>query len=163
VFRDDAAPYLVYYLHLGEGESWREREAGMAKLAAAVFGAEPAAPRPPRCRLATNRRAFIEKIALHLNGLDDRVVEYVKYQIFRRPDGNIDPLQHELLYDFSSQTAGQLAFIVYLRKTGAPTAAAHLPMDVYHEVADVFGAGAGSESELDRLFPGAYVSVDRLL
>ena len=162
VYRDDDARYLIYFMPLANPGDWERAEADMRKLTQHVFE-DGAGLDPPECRLTVSRRGFIEKIALHLHRLDDRLVEYVKYQLQSGPARRVDPIRSELLYDFSAGDPDTLCFVVVDRESGEASAGAHLPMDVYNELAEVFLGDGGMEDELEKLFPGYYVSVDRLL
>ena len=107
--------------------------------------------------------SFIEKIFLHTHQLDDKLVEYVKYQLYGNPVQRIDPVRSELLYDFSTCDGEKLAFVVVDRESGRAIAGAHIPMAVYEELAAAFLNDGTFQDELDSLFPGYYVSVDRLI
>lgn len=165
LYRDDATRFLVYFVSPPDSDKWPECERQMQRVTAQVFSPE-SGQEPPSCRLVTDRSALIEKIALHERGLDDRIVEYVKYQLFSNPnrEHRLDPVRHRLLYDFSSDAEGtNLAFIVFDRERGRATAGAHIPMDVYREVAETFMGSLKMRDELQSLFPGYVVSVERLL
>lgn len=162
LFRDDEARVLIYYVPMSDPRQWAAAEASMQDVTRQVFAAEPGVE-APECRLTLTRNTFIEKISLHLHRLEDRLVEYVKYQLYNNSDGKIDPVRHELLYDFSVCDEQKLPFLVFDRESGRATAATHLPMDVYCELADTFLADNGLKEELEQLFPGSYVSTERLL
>ena len=163
LFRDDAARHLIYFLPLDNPGKWREAEQQMDALTGKVFADEPELA-PPSCRLTFRRSDFVEKIAILLRGLDDRVVEYIKYQLLHHPGEGfgLDPVRQRLLFDFSREEDENLAFLVYDRETNQPGARTHLPMDTYREIADMLLGNKSLEEELDQLFPGAYVSVERL-
>lgn len=165
LYRDDAARFLAYLVPTSDSEQWTDGERQMRRVTEQVFSQESGL-QPPTCRLVTDRSALIEKIALHERGLDDRIVEYVKYQLFHNPnrEHRLDPVRQRLLYDFSADPDGaNLAFIVFDRENGRATAGAHIPMDVYREVADTFTTSLKMRDELQALFPGYYVSVERLV
>jgi hypothetical protein len=165
LYRDDAARFMVYFVPAADSASWADGERQMRQVTEQVFGQESGVL-PPTCRLVTDRSALIEKIALHERGLDDRIVEYVKYQLFSNPsrENRPDPVRHRLLYDFSTDPDGaHLAFLIFDRESGRATAGAHIPMDVYREVTEAFTTSLKMRHELQALFPGYYVSVERLL
>ncbi len=163
LFRDDEGPCLIYFLPLEDASKWREAEEQMAELTRKVFAEEPELM-APTCRLTLRRSDFVEKIALHFRGLDDRVVEYVKYQLLHHPGGDfgLDPVRQRLLFDFSRDNDENLAFLVFERETNEATARTHLPMETYREVAEMLLGNEALNEELDQLFPGAYVSVERM-
>jgi hypothetical protein len=164
LYRDDAARFMVYFISTSDPSEWAAGERQMQEVTAKVFSQAPGLE-PPTCRLVFDRSTLIEKIALHQRGLDDRIVEYVKYQLLRNSslEHRLDPVRHRLLYDFSADPEGEnLAFIVYERESGRATAGAHIPMDVYREVAETFTTSMKMREELAALFPGYHVSVERL-
>jgi len=160
VFRDDPRHYLVYFLPLDDPSRWNEAEEQMQELTATIFTEEQI--EPPVCRLTISRASFIEKVALHLADLDDRLVEYIKYQLYNRGEQSIDPVRQELFYDFTNSDADKLAFVVFDRETATAVASAHIPRDVYDELNATFFSSSGLRKELDALFPGCYISVERL-
>ena len=115
------------------------------------------------CRLTFTRRDMIEKIALLLNGLDDRLVEFVKFQLFRNKKHDLDPVRQQLLYDFSSPEKQHIAFVVFDRESGKASAALHVPMDAYRELASALVTSDDLKQEIAELFPGHIVTVDLLL
>lgn len=162
LFRDDEHFRLIYFIPLEDPRQWPEAEERMKGTTERLFAAGEW-PRLPQCRLTVTRRTFIEKIALATGSIDDRIVEYLKFQLYRRQEDRIDPIRTELLYDFSSTGGDRLAFLLFDRETGRPTAAAHYPMDVYTDLVHMLLDGGEMETELGKLFPGYYVSVERLL
>ncbi len=162
LYRDDPRRTLIYCLVMDDRSRWRETEAQMRELMARLF--EGAAPgETPRLRLTLSRREFIEKIALHSKELDDRIVEFLKFQLFRRKEEQVNPEKFELLYDFSADDAEKLVLLLFERRTGKPGGAVHYPIEVYRELAELFNGEEDWRKELELLFPSYYVNVDRLL
>ena len=162
LFRDDDERFLIYCLPLAEQAQWQDAERKMNELTAAIF-ADSELEEPPECRLTLTRRRFLEKIAIHLHGLDDRLIEYIKYQLYSRRDEPIDPVRSELFYDFSPGDSSTLAFILFDRESGEAQAAAHIPRELYEELSAAFLTDGDLQQELEALFPGCYVSVERIL
>lgn len=162
VFRDDAQNKVIYFHPPGDDEEWAEIEKTVASITEHLFRPKKNTA-PPDCRLTVDRREFIEKVALHFHGFNDKIIEYIKYQLFRNPNQNLDSVRSRLLYNFGVQKQELLAFVVVDRETGRATSGTHVPIDVYKEVADTLLANEDLADELDALFPGCYVSVERLL
>lgn len=162
IFHDDAREKLIYYIPVERRDNWAEAEKEMEKITGALADTNEQATKPD-CRLTLTRRSFIEKIAIHLAGRDDRVIEYLKYQLYRKPDGQIDPVRTELLYDFSDQSEEQLKFILFDRETGQAQAATHIPIQLYDELVETFLKDDDMKEELDSLFSGHFVNVEKLL
>ena len=117
----------------------------------------------PTVRLVFTRPDFIEKIALHQQGLDDRLVEYAKFQLFNGGAEGISPQRHRLLFDFTQKDAGLLTFIIYDRKTGRPIRVLQVPMEEFQHLSQEIQDNSDLRTELDRCFPGCRVDIDMLL
>jgi hypothetical protein len=161
VYRDDAGGLLVYQMPLDDQSSWQDVEQQVEELADGIFK-DLDEELKPDCRVTFHRRNFIEKIASFAAGLDDRLLEYIKYQLYNREDEPVDRVRYELLLDFSHGDEQRLVFLLFNRETGDASNAAYIPMATYEDLEDAFQNDTGLAEELDRLFPGAYVSVERL-
>ncbi len=166
IYRDDAKRFLIYFTRVEDTELREEMGRQFQEVTEKIFGEETGLPLPA-CRLVTDYSALMEKIAIHERGLDDRVIEYIKYQMFRNPNmkDRLDPLRDRLLYDFSRRGEEEeiVAFIVVDSKTGQPRAGAHLPIEVYRETARLFATSFDMRDALAELFPGHEVDVRSLL
>jgi len=161
LYRDDEARYLVYFLPRALAGNLDEALKQMDELYHRIF-ADLAADERPDCRLATQRGHFIEKIALHQFEYDDRLVEYIKYLLFQHNEG-LDPVRHELLFDFGNSDDENLMFIAFSREKGQAEYSLGLTAADYHELAEAFLATPELEAELDKLFRPYHVVVDNLL
>jgi len=163
-FRDDKQRYYIYFIPLQDKTKWSEAQITMNKVIKQAF-ANDTNKIPPDCRLTIDRKQFIEKIAIHNNGLDDRIVEYIKYQLYNNKNEKkaIDNMRYELLYDFSAQDSEILPFVVFDREMGKPISSAHIPFDTYKELDATFGGNPKYKEEMKKIFNGFYVNVDCLL
>ena len=136
IYRDDENPFIVYYID----DVRFTYDAGTVTFP-----------------------DFIEKISLRRLGLDDRLIEYAKHQLFSNlGDERLNSSAHRLLVDFSNKDADKLAFIVYDRETNRPISSLHVPMEEFNNLVKEFSVNDQLMNELDTLFPSCYVSVDRL-
>ncbi|MFA4944113.1 MAG: CpXC domain-containing protein [Lentisphaeria bacterium] len=156
LYRDDARRRIVYYVPPEDAPTPAAAEAQVAAILQGCFGGGGA--EKPECRLALSRQEFIEKIALLRAGLDDRLVEFIKYQLYLRHEAAMDPRQRQLFYDFSLAGRDDLGFILFDRATGKAQAGAHVPMAAYRELEDAWRSSAELKEEIGRLFPGFHVS-----
>ena len=93
----------------------------------------------PTVRLTVSLPDFIEKISLRRLGLDDRLIEYAKHQLFSNlGDERLNSSAHRLLVDFSNKDADKLAFIVYDRETNRPISSLHVPMEEFNNLVKEF-------------------------
>lgn len=115
----------------------------------------------PKTRLVFNHNDFLEKIFLQDRGLDDRLVEYAKFQLFQNIAG-LDRDRHHLLYNFTDSNEEMMHFVVIDQETNQPASALHLPMPEFIKMENEFAESSALQQELELLFPACIVSVDRL-
>mgnify|MGYP002631482499 CR=1 FL=1 len=161
LFRDDAERYLVYYLPRQLFGELSEAQDKLSSLYESIFGELPEADQP-RCRLTVARNQFIEKLVIHQHGLDDRLVEYVKYQLFQHSPG-LDAAKHDVLYDFQGSTPELIQFVVFERDNGQPQYALSFQRAAYEELRAYFLGSPEMEAELNDLFPPRFVHVEELV
>ena len=65
----------------------------------------------PNVRLVTTRVELVELIYLMEAGMNQRIVEYIKYNIFTRNQEKIDPKIHRLLLNVEDSTVDELFFV----------------------------------------------------
>ena len=164
LYRDDRRRLIVYFVPPGASGPVPEKQAEeqIEAVMQAVFGAAADERTRPECRLALLKAEFIEKIALFRAHLDDRLVEFIKYQLYSRHPRELDPTRVELLYDFSNAAKDRLGFIIFNRETARAESGIHVPMDVYRELAATFHNSADLQDELRKLFPGHIVCAANL-
>ena len=161
IYRDDENPFSVYYVDIPEDADLHtyEREIDVMATEAAM---KENLDRPT-VRLTVSLPDFIEKISLRRMGLDDRLIEYAKHQLFSNlGEDRLNSSAHRLLVDFSNKDESKLAFIVYDRETNRPISSLHVPMEEFNNLVKEFSVNDQLMNELDTLFPSCYVSVDRL-
>jgi DNA-directed RNA polymerase subunit RPC12/RpoP len=161
IYRDDENPFIVYYVDIPEDADLHtyEREIDVMATEAAM---KENLDRPT-VRLTVSLPDFIEKISLRRMGLDDRLIEYAKHQLFSNlGEDRLSSSAHRLLVDFSNKDESKLAFIVYDRETNRPISSLHVPMEEFNHLVKEFSVNDQLMNELDTLFPSCYVSVDRL-
>jgi hypothetical protein len=161
LYRDDPQRWMVYFLPPVIVERLDDAILQVEELYDTVFD-DLADDDRPGCRLATTRNAFIEKIAVHQRGLDDRIIEYVKYQLYQNCD-DLDPIRHELLFDFSSSAGDQFTFLAFDRDTGKPTYSMEFPTADYESLATYFLSSEKMQGELNQMFRRHFVQVDDLI
>lgn len=161
LFRDDEGKVMVYYIPEEIRSPLGETETGLQAVLDDVFANNPDTPRPV-CRLVLSYRGFMEKTAVFLQQLDDVVIEYIKYQLYQDSKRDLDPVRTEILYDYSGEDEENLEFVVFDRETGEAQGGISVPLDVYEEVQASIAKDADLKSEIDRLFPGYYLNVDRI-
>lgn len=162
VFKDAETGFILYLIQPPEDGETEQIENEIDAMATDVFSQENL--ERPCVRLTFFQVDFIEKIAIHKLGFDDRLIEYAKLQLFR----NIDELQlsrtkHRLLLDYTHCDEKHLYFLVYDRELLKPINAVEVPMDEFNAIVEEVKNNENLLLELEAAFPGCYVSADRLL
>ncbi len=161
IFKDPETAFMLVQTQLPDEDRIEDLEQEIDCLATDVAFQENL--ERPTVRLVFNREDFLEKISLHLRGLDDRLIEYAKFQLFQNTGGvSLLPEKHRLLYDFSNSDEIKMQFIVFDRESGKPWASLHLPMTDFQAMVAEFEKNDSLKLELERIFPNCVVHVDRL-
>ncbi len=161
LYRDDAGRWMVYYLPTTIIERLDDAVVHVEEIYDMVFNDCDQEERPG-CRLVTKRNALIEKIAIHQRQLDDRIIEYIKYQLYQNCD-DLDTIRHELLLDFGNTTDSQLMFLAFDRDTGKPTYSMAFPAEDYESLSTYFLSTEKMQLELERMFRRYLIQVDDLI
>ncbi len=160
---DKTTPFVLAYINDDSMEEDAfELEHWFDETAADI--AEKEGVEKPIARLTTTIWDFIEKIFIWRLGLDDRLVEFAKQQLFRNTDlDKLSRTQHRLLLDFSATDNEKLVFLVFDRETNQPVGRMHVPMEEFRKLTEEFQGNDQLMNELNTLFPSCVVSVDRLI
>jgi hypothetical protein len=156
IFRDTEKRQLIYCLPRDADAPLTEALGEMDTLFTQVFGELPAGELPV-CRLTISRPQFIEKIAILQQGLDDRVLELAKRQLYDHSPG-LTLESHDLLFDFRESDEESVNFIAFSRDSGEAAYTLSLRREDYDDMARHFLEIPGQESELNACFDGFYVN-----
>ncbi len=161
VYRDDENHYVIYYHSSGINENVTEALGFMDEIYTEMF-ADLSESQKPVCRLTLRRKDLIEKIKLHQKGYDDRLVEYIKYQLFHHSK-DLDSTHMDLLFDFGSSDDETLIFLAFDQTSGNIIYSLEFPVKEYSELRKNFLGSLKLENEFNKLFRGYYVQVDTLM
>ncbi len=158
VYKSEDDSFVVFYNPLLPATDWQTAEAHMLK-ALEISLSDLSPEDSPECRLTLNRNDFIEKIALNIAELDDKLIEYLKFHIYQQEQYN--PKVHSLYYDFSRSDHEMIEFSVIDHKTGKNLQNTQTPMSMLEELKELL-EDEECPVDLDELFPGLYVQVNRI-
>ncbi|NQZ57224.1 MAG: hypothetical protein HRT88_07115 [Lentisphaeraceae bacterium] len=160
VFKSDDQSYIVYYNPDIAPLGWEEATKQMSQVLGASLEDLPLEERP-ECRLTLTRNEFLEKIALHMSELDDRLIEYMKFHIFSQ-EADLNGDTHELLYDFSRSNHDMIEFTVINKLEGKVLQNTQTPIEMLQQL-DALLESDECPIDIDELLSGLYVQVERLL
>lgn len=128
-----------------------EFDRSMEELHAAL----PGDMEPPRVRLVFTRTELVELIFIIEAGMEERVVEYIKYTIHMQNPGRVPPVKKQLLLNVQDSTAEELLFAVQNTETFELEEILRYPRKAYRSVREMYRK---NPDELTELFPGPYIS-----
>lgn len=110
---------------------------------------------PPRVRLVFTRTELVELIFIIEAGMEERVVEYIKYAIHTQNPARVSPAEKQLLLNVQDSTADELLFVVQNVATFELEDVLRYPRTAYRNICDMYRE---KPEEFVELFPGPYIS-----
>ena len=147
IFRDYNAKYYIYYMSNEENKKESVLLDDMQKILQKLdFEGEEY----PELRLTLSRQSFIEKIALHIEELDDKVIEYLKFQFFFS-ENDLDTKKHDLYYNFSLSNKEMLYFTVFDKSAKKALNDVNIQRNFYEQFLAL--VESKEKIDLDKVFP----------
>lgn len=110
---------------------------------------------PPRVRLVFDRVELVELMFMIEAGMEERVVEYIKYTIHMQNMSRLPPETKQLLLNVQDSTAEELLFAVRDIETMQLEEVLRYSREAYRKVRDIY---QNKPDDLMELFPGPYIS-----
>ena len=115
----------------------------------------PEGVEPPRVRLVFDRVELVELIFIVEAGMDERVVEYIKYTVHVQNPSRLPPEKKHLLLNVQDSTADDLLFAIRDLETAELEDVLRYSRDAYRGVQKMY---RDNPSEFEELFPGPYIN-----
>lgn len=161
VYSDPAHKLLIFWVPVAESDYARGEEQFIALLRE-LSGLLPDDVHAPTVHLVFNRVELIERIFLVEAGLDERLIEYIKYMLYTRNAERLNPATKVLLFNATDSTPEHLCFVVQDAATRKFEAVLQYGRDAYTALAETFN-GEEKSADLLELFPGPHISARALL
>ena len=110
---------------------------------------------PPRVRLVFDRVELVELVFIAEAGMEERVVEYIKYTVHSQNLNRLPPAEKQLLLNVQDSTADELLFAIRNVKTSDLENVLRYPRESYRGVQKMY---RDNPDEFIELFPGPYIS-----
>jgi len=114
----------------------------------------------PSVRLVLSRVELVELIFLIEAGMNQRVIEYVKYSIFSRNMEKVDPEQHRLLLNVQDSTDEELCVVMQDVEDQTLGQVLRYGRAAYVSMCELYDE---SPEEFIEMFPGPCISARHLL
>lgn len=161
LYSDSPRNLLIYLLPLRQAD----HAAGVQQFRDSLAGISQALPADipaPSLHLVFNRTELIERIFIVEAGLDERVIEYVKYLVYSLNPGKLDPARKSLLFDAQDSNAENLCFVVQDTESRKLESMLHFRRKDYEALQQAFNDDEKTPNLME-LFPGPYISARDLL
>jgi hypothetical protein len=122
----------------------------------------PSGVRAPDLHLVVTRPELVERIFLLEAGLNERVIEYIKYIIYSRNLERLPPETKVLLFDAQDSSDDKLCFVVQDIESKNLEGVLHYSREAYTGLCEMFDRDEQTPSLME-LYPGPYVSARILL
>jgi hypothetical protein len=133
-----------------------EFDRSMAELRAAL----PDDIEPPRVRLVFTRAELVELIFIAEAGMEERVVEYIKYTVYTQNLKRLPPEQKLLLLNVQDSTREELLFAIQNSETSELEELLSYPRENYRKLCSLYDE---NPEEFSELFPGPYINARSVL
>jgi len=158
----DPARHIMIYMVPFSDEAQESGERQFADLLLRLDSLLPADIRPPTIGLVCSRIELVERIFLLEAGLNERIVEYLKYLLFTRNTERLDPAHKELLFNAEDSTTESLCFVVQDVATKKLESMLKYDRSLYTALSEMFDRDEQTP-RLIELFPGPRISARALL
>lgn len=146
----------------GTEEALTERQDQFSEWIRELTASVPAGIEVPTLHLVLSRVELVERIFLLEAGLNERVVEYVKYLVYSRNGEKLDPAAKVLLFNAEDSTDENLCFVIQDTKSRALEGMLQFKREAYDGLCETFDRDEQTPSLME-LFPGPYISARALL
>ena len=114
----------------------------------------------PNVRLVMTRVELVELIYMVEAGMNQRVVEYVKYSIYTRNQEKLDPERHRMLLNVEDSTDDELVFVMQNVEDQQLGQVLRYGRSAYESLLELF---ADDPEEFMEMFPGPCISARDVL
>lgn len=157
VYHDRTLNVFIHYEPLVGGRTLAQAEQGFRAAARELQKALPADVAPPEIQLVVEWSELVERVYLLEEGLDARLVEHVKYLMYRQNPAKLPAEAKNLLFDAQDSTDEQLCFVVQDRATRKLEAVLNFARADYEALVNVFDSG-DQLALLEEQLPGPYLN-----
>jgi len=161
VYHDADRGFMVHCIPAPDSRHAALQEAFVSNMRE-VEGMLPEGVEPPKVHLVFSRVELIERICLLEMGLDERVLEYVKYLMYVRNGDRLPARTTRLLLDARDSTEDALYFVVQDMVSGKLEGMLEYDRKAYLALEEMFDHDESTPNLLE-LFPGPYISARSIL
>ncbi len=155
-YSDPVGRFIVFWYPADEAACDRDEDRFLDAIAEITRGL-PEDVLAPSVHLVFTRTELIERIFMREAGLDERIIEYIKYTMYARNVKRLDPATKALLFNAHDSNDTLLAFVVQDVKTRKFEAVLHYDRKGYDALKETF-SDEEKAFDLYEFFPGPHIS-----
>ena len=157
LYSDPSQQLMIFLMQATESEL-EQIEAAFEEANGPLQRLLPSDVNPVEAHLVINRTELVERIFLFEAGLNHRLIEYIKYQIYIRNLEQIDPMARRLLFNAQDSTDEYLRFVVQDLGTLQFESVVDYPRKGYDALQDALENSDDQAAMIMELFPGPYIN-----
>ncbi len=161
LYHDAENAFMIYFFPVAEGDH-EEGQRQFRNSLGTISQLFPDDVEIPQVHLAFSKAELVERIFYLEEGLDERLIEYVKFLIYTKNLEKIPPAKKTILYDSEDSTEDALCFVVQDLETMKLEGMLHYSRDAYHTLGEMFDQDEQTANLLE-IFPGPYINARRVL
>ena len=157
VYHDRDQGIFIHFDPLAGGRTLAEAEAAFQEALVEMARLLPPDVLAPETHLVVEWSELVERVFLLEEGLDARLVEHIKYLMYRQNPEKLPAGRKNLLFNAQDSTEEQLCFVVQDRGTKKLEAVLNFARADYEALVNVFDSGE-QLALLEEQMPGPYLS-----
>ncbi len=160
LYNDPTRRFMVFWFPGSEAQYQSNKEEFITSMTA-LNQTLPDDFDPPGIHLVFSRTELVERIFLLEAGLNERIIEYVKYMMYSRNQEKCDPQKKAILFNAEDSTDEALCFVVQDVETLRLESMMEFDRSAYDGLLELFDNDEKT-ANLMELFPGPYISARAL-
>ena len=161
LYHDPGRRFMIYQMPISD-RSAEDGERQFTDSLGQLSSLMPKDIQAPDVSLVFSRTEMVERIFLRDAGLNERIIEYIKYIIYSRNSSKVDAASKILLFDAEDSTPEALCFVVQDAKSKKLEFVLQYERKTYAALCEMFDKDDQTPTLLE-LFPGPYISARRLV
>jgi hypothetical protein len=161
LYHDPKRQFMIYQIPVKD-DAVEDGEREFTESLGRLSGLMPKDIQTPDVSLVFSRTELVERIFLRDAGLNERIIEYIKYMIYSRNAGKVNPAKKALLFDVEDSTPEALCFVVQDVESKKLESVLQYDRKTYTALCETFDKDDQTPTLLE-LFPGPYISARRLI
>jgi transcription elongation factor Elf1 len=162
LYHDTDNHFMIYWIPSGENTPPEKCKETFENSLQEILKLLPTDFDPPQIHLVLTRTELVERIFMLESELDERIIEYIKYQIYTRNLEKIAPEQKILLFNAEDSSAENLCFVVQDATSRQFESVLEYSREAYAALSEMFDRDEQT-GNLFEFFPGPYINARALL